>query len=198
MIELERIRRENARQETEIMEQFYRLRPGLLGYIFDILVKALSIKPTVVLEDLPRMADFAIWGEAISRAMGYPDMKFIDAYYNNIGRQNIEAVELDPLGQAISLFEKEWYDEERPTCWQGLTSALLDILERIASQNHIRTDVDSWPRSADALTKRLRIISSNLREGLGTNISIGKIRTGDHRGLSITRVWKNALHACRS
>jgi hypothetical protein len=28
------------------------------------------------------MADFAIWGEAISRAMCYPEMKFIDAYYN--------------------------------------------------------------------------------------------------------------------
>jgi hypothetical protein len=42
------------------------------------------------------MADFAIWGEAISRAMCYPEMKFIDAYYNNKGRQNIEAVESDP------------------------------------------------------------------------------------------------------
>jgi hypothetical protein len=57
-------------------------------------------------------------------------MKFIDAYYENIGSQNIEAVESDPLGHAISIFENEWYDEQRPTCWQGLTSGLLDTLER--------------------------------------------------------------------
>jgi hypothetical protein len=195
MIELERIKRENARQEVEIMEEFYELRPRLLGYIFDILVKTLEIKPTVILEDLPRMADFAIWGEAISRAMGYPEMEFIDAYYKNIGRQNIEAIESDPLGQAISIFEKTWYDEQAPSCWQGLTSRLLEILERIALENHIRTDHNSWPQSADALTKRLRVISSNLREGPGINVAVGKIRTGSRRGLSVTRVWKNALHA---
>jgi hypothetical protein len=59
MIELERIKRENTRQENEIMEEFYGLRPFLLSYIFDILSKALAIKPTIILEDLPRMADFA-------------------------------------------------------------------------------------------------------------------------------------------
>jgi hypothetical protein len=197
MIELERIKRENARQENEIMEQFYKLRPELLAYVFDILTKAIALKPTIKLNDLPRMADFAIWGEAISRAMGYPEMKFIDAYYDNIGKQNIEAVESNPLGQAIAMFEKEWYNEEAPSCWQGRTLYLLEQLERIARENHISTNTDhnSWPQSADALTKRLKIISSNLREGLGTNISIDKVRTGTKRGLSVTRVWKNALHA---
>jgi hypothetical protein len=199
MIELERIKRENSRQENEIMEEFYRLRPFLLSYVFDILSNSLAIKPTIILDDLPRMADFAIWGEAISRAMGYPEMEFINAYYDKIGKQNTEAIESDPLGQAISIFERDdryyGYNEERPTCWTDLTSNFLDILNSIAIENHINTDHNSWPRSADALTKRLKVISSNLREGLGINISVNKIRTGARRGLSITRVWKNALHA---
>src|SRR5215207_7828663 len=158
MIELERIKWENARQENEIMEEFYRLRPFLLSYIFDILSKALAIKPTIILEDLPRMTDFAIWGESIARAMGYPEMGFENAYYENIGKQNTEEVEGDPLGQAITIFERDdryyGYNEEMPTCWTARTSSFLDILNSIAGENHINTDYNSWPRTADALTKR--------------------------------------------
>lgn len=90
---------------------------------------------------------------------------------------------------------KTWYDEEAPSCWMGLTSNLLDILNDIAIKNHIRTDHKIWPQSADSLTKKLKIISSNLREGLGINISITKVKSGGKRGLSITRVSHNALHA---
>jgi hypothetical protein len=38
------------------------------------------------------MEDFAIWGEAIARAMGYKDLDFIKAYYENIGKHNVEAI----------------------------------------------------------------------------------------------------------
>jgi hypothetical protein len=69
------------------------------------------------------------------------------------------------------------------------------LKERIAAENHLRTDHNSWPRSVDALTKRLKIISSNLREGLGIYVAISKVRSGNKKGLSVTRVWKNALHA---
>jgi hypothetical protein len=112
-------------------------------------------------------------------------MEFIDAYYENIGKQNTEAIESDPLGQAISIFERDnryyGYNEERPTCWTDLTSNFLDILNSIAVENHINTDHNSWPRTPDALTKRLKVISSNLREGLGIDISVNKIRTGAKR-----------------
>ena len=50
MIELDRIKKENERTEEEIMSEFEKLRPGLLGYICDILVNALEIKPTLKLE----------------------------------------------------------------------------------------------------------------------------------------------------
>ena len=60
MIELQRIGMESRKQESEIMDEFLQLRPQLLAYIFDILVKTLQIKPTIKLDDLPRMADFAV------------------------------------------------------------------------------------------------------------------------------------------
>jgi hypothetical protein len=37
--------------------------------------------------DLPRMANFALWGEAISRAMCNYPLDFINTYYENIVRQ---------------------------------------------------------------------------------------------------------------
>jgi hypothetical protein len=52
-------------QKKRILTEFFELRSKLLGYIFDIIVKALKIKPTLELKQFPRMADFALWGEAM-------------------------------------------------------------------------------------------------------------------------------------
>ena len=42
--QLERIPGENRRKEKDISTQFEAIRPGLLGYIFDILVKVLQVQ----------------------------------------------------------------------------------------------------------------------------------------------------------
>ena len=78
IIELERIPRENRREN--IRTEFDTMKPQLLSYIFDILVKVLRVKKNggIKLNRLPRMADFAKHAEIISRCMGYDDNKFID------------------------------------------------------------------------------------------------------------------------
>jgi hypothetical protein len=63
------------------------MRPQLLAFVFDTLAAAMELKPTLRLRDLPRMADFALWGEAIARALGYNELEFLNAYYENIGKQ---------------------------------------------------------------------------------------------------------------
>ncbi len=73
----------------------------------------MQIKSTIELINLPRMADFAVWGEAIARAMGYKPMEFVNAYNENIGRQNVEAIESNLLAQAIDKFVDSWYKEEQ-------------------------------------------------------------------------------------
>ncbi|HEY6536190.1 MAG TPA: hypothetical protein VIY08_10430 [Candidatus Nitrosocosmicus sp.] len=101
IIELEEIDDENRRTEEKILNDFNALRPKLLGFIFDTLAKAITIKPSINIKKLPRMADFAIWGEAISRSLGYKENEFLEAYYNNIGFQNNEVIESNPLAFAI-------------------------------------------------------------------------------------------------
>lgn len=168
MIELDRISKENRRLESNIMAEFTELRPKLLGHIFDILLKALQIKPTIRLYDLPRMADFALWGEAIARALGYRDLEFIQAYYDNIGKQNIEAIEANPLGQAIAKFFTDSHE------LVGSPQEILDTIETVAAENRINTNHRLWPKAANTVTKRLNQIRSNLLEGLGISVIINR------------------------
>jgi hypothetical protein len=174
MIELERIAKEKRRVESDIIAEFLELRPRLLGYIFDILVKTLQIKSSIKLNDLPRMADFALWGEAIARAMGYQDLELINAYYDNIGKQNIEAIENHPLGQAVAKFYEEKI-EGKSNIWEGQPAELLEQLETIAQTHKINTNHKSWPKEVRWLIRRLNQIRSNLLEGLGIEITIDRV-----------------------
>ena len=108
-IELLGIDELTRREKEDLLARFEKIKPKLLGYIFNIIVKAMHIKPTLKLSRLPRMADFARWGEAISRAMGYDDFAFIEAYTENRNEQNIIAVEENIVG---SLFVKFYLDYE--------------------------------------------------------------------------------------
>ena len=98
MIALTEIDDENRRKEEEILAEFERIKPKLLGYIFDILVKAIQIKQSLHLPMLKRMADFTEWGEAISRAMEYDPMSFVKALHENRSKQNMMAVEESLVG----------------------------------------------------------------------------------------------------
>jgi hypothetical protein len=179
MIELERIAKEKRRVESDIIAEFLELRPKLLGYIFDILVRTLQIKSIVSLNDLPRMADFALWGEAIARDLGYCELEFIKAYYDNIGKQNIEAIENHPLGQTVAKF----YDEEidgKSDVWEGQPSELLERLEIVAQTHRINTNHKLWPKEVRWLTRRLNQIRSNLLEGLGIDITIDRLTSTEN------------------
>jgi hypothetical protein len=189
MIELERIAKEKRRVESDIIAAFLELRPRLLGYIFDILVKSLQIKSIVSLNDLPRMADFALWGEAIARAMGYSELEFIKAYYDNIGKQNIEAIENHPLGQSVAKF----YDEEidgKSSVWEGQPAELLERLEIIAQTHRINTHHKLWPKEVRWLTRRLNQIRSNLLEGLGIDITIDRVTSAEDQKKKNTSIIK--------
>lgn len=184
LTELARIPTKNRRTEAAVFTEFEAMRPKLLGYIFDILSKALKIKPTVRLADLPRMADFAEWGEAISRAMGYQPGQFMQAYYNNIGKQNVEAIESNPLAQAIVKFA------EQSLPWNGTVSDFKDELDKIAELHKINAESTMWPKAANSLSRKLKPILSNLREGQGIEIKIEDITQGDHKGSKGVKVEK--------
>ncbi len=105
IIELERIAKEKQRKIEDVWVEFEAIKPQLLAYIFDTLVKVLQVKAiggiASEIKGLPRMADFAEIGEIISRCMGNRKDAFINAYYRNIKLQTEEAIAANLLGNIM-------------------------------------------------------------------------------------------------
>jgi hypothetical protein len=83
------IPKEKRRKKQDVHAEFDSIKPQLLGYIFDILVRILQVKSKggINLKELPRMADFAEIAEIASRCMDYDDNEFLKAYDRNIELQ---------------------------------------------------------------------------------------------------------------
>jgi hypothetical protein len=115
--------------------------------------------------------------------MGYDPLGFLNAYYENIGRQNIEAIESHPLAHAIAkYFEHEETDETKekyhsPKVLNGSPLEILKVLEKFAQDRNISTDNKLWPKSPNALSRRLNQIRSNLLEGLEIEVTISRTTT---------------------
>ena len=168
IIPLKRIQKKNRRKLQQIWKEFERIKPLLLGYIFDILVKVLALKKQYdenkVTITIPggynRMADFEEYGELISRCMGYPENEFLRVYQNNIGIQIDEAIESSPLSLSIIILMKDIEG------WDGSASQLYEKLCEIAEQE-LKIKINSakfWPKSPNVLSRRLNEVITNLRE----------------------------------
>jgi Bifunctional DNA primase/polymerase, N-terminal len=177
MLDFTRISDEQRREEAEVDAEFEGMKTGLLGYIFDILAKALDIKPSVKLKRKPRMADFAVWGEAIARAMGCKELAFLEAYYSVLERQNVDAVEATLVGPALVHFVETWTPETEE--WQGSPDTLLNELRRVAEAFRIDVRDGMWPKKANSLTRRLKPLLPDLRQGYNIDITIERDAKGE-------------------
>ncbi len=178
LIQLERIPENERKQEKILLDEFERELPKILGGIFDIISKAMKIYPSIKLERLPRMADFAVWGCAISEALGYKKDNFLQAYYNNIKAQNEEVLMESLVATSIRLLTNETPQ------WEGNPSELLSKLKDIAANNNINTEEKGWPKSAASLSRKLNELKTNLAND-GIKISTGN--KNKERAIFITK-----------
>jgi hypothetical protein len=134
VIRLKRISKDKRRKEEDIDKEFEELRPFVLGYIFDILVKVLRYKEEhkgeKILGEYPRMADYAECCEIIARCIGYENNEFITAYEENILNQNDEVIESSPVAEALLFFVRELEKDH----WEGTPSQLYKKLTDITDQ----------------------------------------------------------------
>lgn len=166
IVQLMRITKDKRRQSKYVWADFEKLRPQLLGYIFDILVKVLAIIGTFELEELARMADFAKVCETISRAMGNKNGAFITAYDKNIELQAQQVLESNIIAQVIVEFMKDKQN------WSGSASGLLGEISSIAETLKINTKDKAWPKAPNTLVRRLNEIKATLEE-FGINVNRG-------------------------
>lgn len=101
--------------------------------------------------------------------------EFVDAYYSNIGKQNIESIENNALAQTIV----KLVDELQPEIeYFDSTSKCLLQLKEIAENNYIKTD-DRCPDRANVLSRRIKDIKSNLLDGYNIEVTIGRATKED-------------------
>ena len=179
-IELEEIEDEDRKREEEILARFENIKPKLLAYLFDIIAKAMQIKSTLRLTRLSRMADFTEWGEAISKALGYQDMLFIEAYNENKNQQNLVAVNENLVASLLVKFWTE-YKTRRGMEYTGTPDQLHRELEQFADENEIKIRNQQFPAASNILVKKLNAVKSNLKGGYGIIVSIQRDQTNSSR-----------------
>lgn len=159
LIELKFIPASERKGAKDLMNEFDKIKPQIIGSCFDILSKAIKIKPGINIHNLPRMADFAQWGYVIAEAMEIGGETFMKAYRSNIDKQNEEAIFSSPIGIAIiQLLNKQNGNiNTEPTC-------LLNELNEIADEMHIdRIRDKTWPNNPKWLWRRIVEIAPNLK-----------------------------------
>jgi hypothetical protein len=167
IIQPERIPKDKRRKIEDIWNDFKNLRPQLLGYIFDILVKVLQIKQKggiKISHGLNRMADFEEYAEIIARCMDYPEGEFLRVYQDNIGVQIDEAIQSSPLSMAVVELMDNIEDNNNE--WIGTATDLYLELGNIA-ETKLKINIQKikfWPKSANHLSRRLNEVKTNLRE----------------------------------
>jgi hypothetical protein len=172
IIELERISNKKRRKDEDIKSEFQQMIPDILGWIFDMLVKVLKYlkgasPDKIKLKEYPRMAEFAEYGEIISRCIGYKEDEFIKVYFNNIEIQNEEAIESSLVAKVIIEFI------ENRDNWEGSVTELLSILTTIITEKNERlARSKAWPNTANSLSRRINEIASTLKDkGIGISHS---------------------------
>jgi len=167
------------RQEKDFWAAFDRAYPRLLGALLDTVVGGMEMLPLVKLDQSPRMADFARWGEAVCRSLGHPEGAFLNAYTGN--RDASAAAILEDSAIAASLI-----DFRRPgESWSGTNQQLLDAL-RDQAPAQVRDSL-RWPKSPKAFSAHLRRIAPALRK-MGVDVFFPTSRN-KHRIFAV--IWTN-------
>jgi hypothetical protein len=141
--------------------------PRLLGAMLGAVSTGMRLAPTIEITALPRMADFAHWGEAVCRGLGYEPGSFMSLYNANRREACWTALGDCPVAEAL----RELLDYfGRPM--EETASELLALLAGCVP-HRIRNTAE-WPKNARALSALLRRIAPQLRmTGIIVRLGLG-------------------------
>jgi hypothetical protein len=175
-----RIKDSNRRELSEVTASFEADKADILGGIFDTLVKAMAVYPTIKLDSFPRMADFSRWGYAIGEALGEGlGQIFLDEFNGNRQIQNEEAIANDPVATLIVEFM------QNRDSWYGRYSDLYKKLEDMADEYGINPKHKSFPADPTRLSRKITSLKSNLENvGIFCEREEGRSKHGQHLFIS--------------
>jgi hypothetical protein len=149
--------------ENQFINDIRQSLPEILAYIFSVLVQVLRKFEEIKDQIKPnhRLADFVIWGEAISRVIGNEDNVFLEAWNQNTHQQNINVIQNNPLAGLLIDYVFNHHDQIE---FLIEPSQLFRNLKRYAIENQIDVVHAKWfPQNAEWLSKKIRILKEDLK-----------------------------------
>lgn len=159
------------REEADVLAAFERVRPGVLGALFDAVSTALRDRAGVVLEDPPRMADATKWITAAETAFGWPRGRFLAAYRRCVATTYGAVLEADPVAEALLAFATT-------AGWTGSAGDLFKTLRCPGGENPGAARDRGWPKTPHGMAGAIRRLAPALRRaGVEvTDLGTDKIR----------------------
>ncbi len=173
------ITEEERLEEVELWRRFEKDHPLILGALLDTLSAAMAEHPQVQLKQKPRMADFARWGVAVERALGWPEGSFLETYRANQEAAVAEMLSGDLVANLILRFM-----DGKPS-WHGTPTELLTALTETAAVAMIDTRDQSFPKTPRGVTGKLQRIGAALAK-FGIEIRRGEVDRHRITPISIT------------
>jgi hypothetical protein len=189
IFEYARIPKGERLEDSEVREKMAEWLPRLRKTIFDGLSVALSLLEQVRLDirEKPRMADFAIWGEAFCRAVGYAPMEFYNRLMQKMDETSAIALENDVIADLLF----KLFDDERGKQYlsgkdrfEGTATELLRALQHL-NEDLAYVGEKELPASPESFGRRLGELVADLGE-MGLSVEKDKT-TGGKRKLTVKR-----------
>lgn len=192
-VKVSRISETKRKTQSKLDTEFTKLKPYLLGSIYNILSKALKLLPSVKLEKLPRLADWYVLSYAICESMdGHTGQEFVEAYESILNRQTEIAIASSLVSQACRLLTSQTGK------WEGSASQLHEL--KLVHEDYHSIDYEdrcyllnnpNWPRTPATLGKQLERAKSTL-ESIGIKVDNKHYRLGQrHITLTDTKWTKS-------
>jgi hypothetical protein len=175
LLMLQTIPDDERRPEQSLWDEFRAAQPAILGALLDAVSHGLHMLPSTKSESLSRMADFTLWILACEGAL-WPTGTFLKAYQENRDDAISDVIEYDDVACAVRRMM-----DTRAT-WTGTATDLLEGLADHVPNQTLRSK--DWPRTARALSGRLRRAATFLRK-TGVEISFDR---GGHAGTRIITI----------
>ncbi|WBA79913.1 hypothetical protein [Endozoicomonas sp. GU-1] len=152
-ITLPLIPRDQRQNDKGIKADFKKAYPELFGALLEILAKSLDILSEIQLEQLPRLADFGILGEAVGRVMGTPGV-FNDLFFENQKELALNALDSCPAAMALIALCNQ---STNTIVFTGTVGQLFNTVE-----SYKGNDFEGWPKSPKGFSNAIKRQSAAL------------------------------------
>ena len=170
-----------------INADFWSKAPRILGGMLDVIVEARNIVNDIegVKDNLNRMADFTLWGCAITEALGLDHDKFLIAYNENIADQERETIRASKIGPILIEYLETQLNHIDKTAIRVTPAGFYEAVRTHAELNKYSTKKDDFPQGARGMSQELNKILPNL-PSYGFNVK--KHHDGKKRYLIFTKL----------